>query len=116
MQIAELFAAKAMTSLQGTLFNKLDKGAYVCRETCDVYLEDVNGQGSYYPYAEQDTVYRTGDVESRPRTRYQQSLGFFPAGKLSSTSGGKPTRWISGVCDACSFGVQVASLAHLWHW
>lgn len=55
-----------MTSLNKGLFTKLDKADYICRETCDIYKEDAEGQRSYYPEFTGRTVYRAGGVEERP--------------------------------------------------
>ena len=57
---------EAMTSFNRGYFTKLDKGDYICREKCDVYKEDADGQRSFYPEVEDSTVYRAGDV---PETR-----------------------------------------------
>ena len=57
------FCTKEMTSLNKGLFTKLDKADYICRETCDIYKEDAEGQRSYYPEFTGRTVYRAGGVE-----------------------------------------------------
>ena len=51
------FCTKEMTSLNKGLFTKLDKADYICRETCDIYKEDAEGQRSYYPEFTGRTVY-----------------------------------------------------------
>lgn len=58
---AEAGTAWAEDEVSFGLFGGLEKGEYVCRETCQIWLEDADGnRPSRDPEWKSNTVYRTG--------------------------------------------------------
>ena len=53
------------------LFGGLEKGEYVCRETCQIWLEDADGnRPSRDPEWKSNTVYRTGGDGDKANCRF----------------------------------------------